>query len=1122
MLQVLVLGAVEARADGGAIRLGGPKQRILLALLALAEGRPVTRARLIEALWGEDPPGDPEHALNAYVSRLRAALQVEIPLSPGGYRLDLKSVELDVVAFAQRCERGRRLLEEATEESIRTAAATLRDALAMWRGPAFADLPDVAALAPARAGLAERRQEALADRIDADLRSRADAGVVSELEALLVEQPLRERHWAQLMVALHLQGRESEALEAYQRAREVLVEQLGTEPGEMLAGLHQSILRGEPQGTEARQPAPAGREAAGLPGREHELAALGSAWSEAQHGLRIVTVSGDAGIGKTRLAEEFASRLADDGVRVLSGRCDQALVAPYQPVLEVLRADLAGLEGDQLLNRLGERPEELARLLPELGHRLPALPTALPSDPGIEVQRAFAAVAGWLSAASAAAPLLVFIDDLHWADRQTLLLLRHLVRSPQPARVLLIGTVRDREHPAGAGPGDLLGELVRQSERVRHLPLGGLGDDAISALLEVELSGAGTAPERIGDLTRHIAAASGGSPLFAVELARHLTGQGSKLPVAETPTTVPAGIRELVEGRLAQLPAETADLLRRAAVGGREFDPLVLQDVTGHADGELDELLQAATYTRMIEPVPGRRLRYRFSHDLVRGVLYDSIAPLAKARAHGEIAVAIERLYADDLARHHPELAHHFAAAAVTGPTDRAVHYLMLAGADALEQRAPWVALDHHRRASELVPDDAPYALRCDLLTALGVSAFHAGDPSYRETLLAAARLASGAGDGPRLIAAVVANHRGWWSSTGAVDHERVALIESALAKADPQDRVAQVQLLTTWALENVRDPSRRALVLQRSWDAARLAEEIGDDYLLATALSHRYAVVYATFSDPRGCVELSERIIAVARRRGDPGLRLNGMIGLAQATMLLGEFDVADRALDEALDLARTLDQPARLWLASGWRAMCVGMRGDLERAEVLAVEAFELGERTSQPDALTWFSGQLFTLRLLASRLPELIEDIEQQVVTQADGIPAWRAAYALALTTVGRQAEAGAILDEFVDHGLVQLPIDLLWLHGMTYLGGVCAALERPDAAESLYDALAPYAGLVAHNGTIDAGPVDLTLAVLARVAGDHEAAEKHLSAAGDLCRRIDAPGWLAEVHAERVGR
>ncbi|WP_261818520.1 AfsR/SARP family transcriptional regulator [Nocardioides sp. OK12] len=1125
MLQVLVLGPVEARVGVEHLRIGGRKQQTMLARLATSEGHPVSPDHLVDDLWGQHPPRDPVHALQAHVSRLRATLPVDVEASSGGYRLAPGASTLDATEFAALAERGRAELAAGTPER---AAATLRAAEGCWRGPAFGDLSDVSGLRPVAAGLESRRTRVLADRIEAEIACGDQAAVLGELRSLVTRHPLQEQWWALLVRALHQDGQRGDSLAAYQEARTVIVEELGLEPGQQLVQAHRAVLQDDSGTTRTpsvvpvrRAPARDGRRTlpeevsrrvqAPFSGRLPELAELEAAWRRRDRGPGLVALSGEPGIGKTRLAAEFAARCGARGARVLFGRCDETIAVPYQPLMEMLQDYVDSCAPADLPSCLGRSPGPLVRLLPRLSTLLAAEVVPGPaSDPETERYRLFEAVAEWLAHACETEPLLVVIDDLQWADEATLLLLRRLLRSPTPLPMVIVTTHRDREHQPAHATTAAIADLVRHSEQVSRVPLAGLSRADLEELLADRIeTGSDTGPTP-GDLAVSIEAASGGNPLFALELARQTVD--TRGPAGAPATGLPQGLRELVEQRVGRLPPPVQELLTCAAVIGRSFDPTLAQEVLGLEASDLDARLDAAAYTLLIEASTGPRLEYVFSHDVVRAALYDAVPPLRRAELHRLVATSLERRHLVDLASHYHQLAHHFAAAAVVGPTTEAIHYLVLAGRSALEQRAPAVAVDHYTRALGLSPGSLPPARESDLLAELGIAQLQAGRPEYRTTLLRSAELARAEGDTARLAAAAVANSRGWWSSTAEIDDERVAVLEAALAADTEADPATRSRLLAGWSLETVRDPERRLESVRRSTEALQLARRCGDDLMLGRTLADHYAVTYASFSDPRGCARISAELLEVATRSGDDGLQMMAAVGHTQATLMLGDLETSDDFLERADRSATALSHHSRLWMVRTWQAGRLVLRGHLVEAEDTAAAALDLGVATDQPDAMTWFAGQLFTIRWMQGRLHELIDEIETQVATQADGIPAWRAAHALALAEVGRAADAEKILDEFVSTDLHSLPYDMLWLQGVAYLCSACRAVGRTDMARVLYDALTPYAGLLADNATIGAGPVDLHLGQMARLLGEDTLAERHRAAAVRTCARIDAPLWL----------
>jgi WD40 repeat protein/DNA-binding SARP family transcriptional activator len=356
-----VLGPLEVDADGGPVVLGGPKERLLLALLLTRPNQVVSVEALLRGLWGDQPPPTAAKTLQSHIKRLRRALepgrargaagQVLVTRQPG-YLLRVAPGALDVVRFEELTAAARRMLSQGQADA---AASLLGEALGLWRGPAFQEFLDSDVALAEADRLAELRLAALEDRVEAELRLGRHRELVAELEGLVREQPLRERLWAQLMLALYRSGRQADALLAYQRARSILVEELGIDPGAELRRLHAAILAQDP-GLEL-PPTAAAAATRELPqalamhgpvfvGRAAELGWLQAAWARAANGQGgIALVSGDQGMGKTRLAAEFARGVHDRGGWVLYGRCLAAAPDPLQPFTQAL-ADWSAVGGD--------------------------------------------------------------------------------------------------------------------------------------------------------------------------------------------------------------------------------------------------------------------------------------------------------------------------------------------------------------------------------------------------------------------------------------------------------------------------------------------------------------------------------------------------------------------------------------------------------------------------------------------------------------------------------------------------------------------------------------------------------------------------------------------------------
>jgi predicted ATPase/DNA-binding SARP family transcriptional activator len=388
VFELRFLGPVQAVRAGREVLLGGPRQRAVLALLVLDAGRVVPAGRLVEEVWRGRPPLGAAKTLRSYVSRLRSVLGPEMAVVArgGGYCLSAGPGQLDVSRFERLVAEGRAVLGAGEAAA---AGNRFREALALWRGPAFADVADVEPLAREGARLAELRLVAVEGRLEADLAVGLHAEVAGELEQLAGEHPLRERLWYLLMLALYRGGRQADALAAYRRARALLAGELGLEPGQELRDLERAVLR------QQVPPVAPGRQAQSLPaqltsfvGREQELAVLGTLLGEA----RLVTLTGAGGAGKTRLAVELAAGVAGrftDGVWLaeLAGISDPGLV-PAQ-VMEVLGVRQAG--DMPVIEALGFRlrSAELLLVLDNCEHLLDACAglagVLLSGSPGLRV-----------------------------------------------------------------------------------------------------------------------------------------------------------------------------------------------------------------------------------------------------------------------------------------------------------------------------------------------------------------------------------------------------------------------------------------------------------------------------------------------------------------------------------------------------------------------------------------------------------------------------------------------------------------------------------------------------------------------------------------------------------------
>jgi DNA-binding SARP family transcriptional activator/tetratricopeptide (TPR) repeat protein len=662
------LGPLEVLDDTGRpVDLGGAQPRKLMAALLAAEDHVVAVDALVEAVWRGDPPPSAAGTLQSYVSRLRRRLGDAAPLvrEAVGYRLVTGPDIVDFRRFEVRAGEGRALLDA---NRLADARSVLADALALWRGAAFADFADVDLVTGPARRLEELRLTALDDRITADLRLGRHSLVIGELRELVGAHPLRESLWAHLALALYRSGRQADALRALGDARRTLVDELGVDPGPALRELEGAILRHDPSlDLRLRVAIPIAHEvepSGPLVGRTTELAQLWSALDEAGHATRVVIIEGVPGIGKTRLALELAAGAQRRGAAVLWGSAFEGGAAPaYWPWLPPLRS--------------------LARARPA-GSSIPPVLTSLVDPDGRDSPPAagldpgpFAlvdAVAELVIERAAAQQLLLVLDDVQWADEASLELLAAVMNRLVDTPLLLVCTAREPTRGGRLVP--ILAGLSRRPG-TRRIHLRGLSEAATAELVEQTT---GEAPDHATAAAVHRRAE--GNPFFTTEMARLLAaGEGVE--------RVPAGVRDVVRHRVGQLPPATVRLLEVAAVIGRETDVELLARAAEQSVDACLATVEPAVEHQLLVHTADRPGTLQFVHALVREILADDLSPLRRSRLHLRIADVLPTT--DDTAEIVAE--HVWRAASIAGGRR---------AADALE-RAARVAV---RRLAYVVADD--------------------------------------------------------------------------------------------------------------------------------------------------------------------------------------------------------------------------------------------------------------------------------------------------------------------------------------------------------------------------------------------------------------------------------
>ena len=841
-------------------------------------------------------------------------------------------------------------------------------------------------------------------------------------------------------------------------------------------------------------PALAVETAMGLAGRTAELAALEAALAAAAGGRRGgVFLTGEPGIGKTRLAAELAAR-AGDAV-VLFGHCDDGLAPPAQPFTEALSAYVTACPPDELRVQLGAAASHLVGLLPALAARLPGIAEPAAADPDLERLRTLDSVADLLAAATGVAPILLVLDDLHWADELSLHLLRHVLGSARPMRLLVVGTYRDTEPARSALLAEVVTGLARRPE-VERIELGPLGEDDVAAILEEAGRGAGLAGS-VRDATE-------GNPFFVGEVVRALAEDG------DPATAVTPRVRDVVRWRLNRLPDGAAELLAAAAVAGPQFDVDVVAVAAGLDEDRTLDLLEAAEAARLVWPA-GALDRFAFTHALVRQTIVGDVAAGRRVRLHARIARALE-LAATRRAVPAAELATQFAAAAGQVDAADALRYAVAAGDEAAAALAFDLAAGHYEQAlaaQARLPEVEPEQ-RLDLEIVHGRALRLAGDERAGDVLRAVAADAEAAGDGTRMAEALLAIGLELATDFMFDDAEMAALLRRALELLPEDADAVRARLLGYLAVEvpNIVEEDERRAMVER---AVTLARGAGDPTALASALlSHSWTVMGLESLDLR--LELADELIA----GGDDGLPYavsSGHVFRYIVLVEMGDVAGADAALAAAHETARV---PAARWTATVWSSTRLVLAGRLEDAEREAVRAAELARAGGFPPNVVagTLAATMWCVRVLRGGLPELAPLMSERVEALAQR-PAWTYVFQAILECErGEMEVARDGFEAALTGGLDRAPRGLGWAGTMIWAADVCEQLGHEAGAARLYDVLAPFAGVMISH----AGPMSGTLGRLALTLGRADEAERHYREAIALCERMDARAYLANARRE----
>ncbi len=1114
-----VLGSTTAADAHGPVTVGGPKQRALLAALALHAGRAVPVDRLADLVWDGAPPPGGASTLQTYVAGLRRVLEpdrsargaaVLLVTEQPGYALrpgpddeiDAVVVEASLTAVhAQVAPWADRLLHERPEAPpVRAATVVelqrrLGDAEARWRSTPYADLGDAPEVAAERGRLLELRLLALEDRATLALLLGRPAAAAAELEALTRRHPLRERLWALRALALAGSGRQGEATAVLGEVRALLDVELGLEPGPELRAVQTAVLRQAPLPALAAAAAAAGPAAATtwpLVGRGTEAAVLGGLVDQVVAGTAsgplLAALTGEPGIGKSRLCAEVAALAGVAGVPVVVGRCSQDEGAPpLWPWAQVLTA-------------LGAE-----------------LPTATGAADGAADFRAWQGVVSLVAAAAAGRGLVVVLDDLHWADDSTLRVLRMLVETTAPGggRLLVVGTWREHPVPSAAPSAALspgladVAETFARAHAVR-LRLGGVSASDAARLVQA-VTRTAPAPADAEELCRR----TEGNPFFLVELARLARDDGDLARLLAERRT-PAAVHDVLTRRLDRLRPATADLLRQAAVLGRTLEVDVLAAVAG---------LSEETVLEELEPALGAGLlaeedvdRFRFTHSLVRDTALAGLPLSRRARIHARAAETLAgRHDRPDLVA---DVARHWASA---GPRHRREAWQSAAAA----ARAA-AAVHAHAEARTLLTDalaaqaedaqSSPVERFGLLLDLAGVLDRAGRRREQREVAHAAYAVAAEVGDPLLEAAAVTLTSAGaLWQGARRVDEAMVAHLRATLERLPHHDSAERCRVMLALATETYygTTPQERVALAEQ---ALAMAARLADPELRLSAALQAVVAMWRPVNAARR-LELAEEAVRLADDLHDDLARVSARTLLATAAAELGRIEVLDAELGLAREEAESGRHLHALVALDSLEGPWLAMRGETERLDALVAHLGALDGQVTisgiedavpalQMSRLLWQHGHDAEVLALAVLVDE------QSLLPTAT----FRTAM---LCRTGDVAAARDYARLHPDR-IARTMTDDTWYSPLGWSAGAETAAHLGDAGlgATAYSLLRPLSGGSACAGSgISIGPVDLYLALAAVATGERAVAARHAEAAAEQCARWRVPLAAQWVRRER---
>ncbi|MFO0687911.1 MAG: AAA family ATPase [Myxococcota bacterium] len=855
-----------------------------------------------------------------------------------------------------------------------------------------------------------------------------------------------------------------------------------------------------PSGDRAAEPVAAG-DGSDFVGREGVLRRIDQALDGAIAGRgRIVVLVGEAGIGKTRTVERALEAMAGRA-GVFVGNCFEGEGAPaYWPFVQIFRALIDELDDDALAEGIRAGDADLLPLVPGLARRLSGLVAAEPLEGEQARFRFFDGVAGFLRWSARRRPLVLVLEDLHWADRDSLLLASFLAGALRDCAVLIVATHRDvearRDHPLAGLARDL-----SRAPNCDRIPLRGLEPEHAIELLQ-RTAGRELEPR----VSRAVLEMTEGNPFFVRELAL-LVAEGGAFEIDERrglPVELPQGVRDAVGLRLASLSPACNEMLRRAAVLGREFNGRVLLELASDSHEAQLELLGEALAAGLLKELPTAGT-YAFTHALVRQTLYDELGLSQRVLAHRAAAEALVRIHGEDSPEHLPELAHHCFASVVGGDPMRSVEVSLRAATLAHRQCAYDESVRHLERALEAfdLAEQVDAARRCELILAQAEARWDAGQRELAHEQFRRAAVLARELDRPELLARAAVGMRSYGDNTRP-DADTVRLLEEAAVRLGDGFPVWRARILSRLTY---CDPHTRSMETRRALgdEAAALTVESTNPAVLFDVFVGRY---WATL----GPDSLDQRITVgrgaaeAGRRTGDPRLVLLGHDILVGAHLVLGEFETVGRHVAAFAEVAAALRQPFFEFHGLILQIVHAMNCGRFDEAQACLERAVRRGTGFVQ-DADALSAGISFWLRDMRGETTDpaeaakILQSVGSRLLSSTGTDQIFKASIIEVLLAVGQRDEARRQLHELFENDIERLSRNENWLVTMSLASSAAIALSEPGIAERLHRILLPYERLMfVHDHLhVSRGSVASALGALLGIVGRHDEAVDRLRAA-----------------------